>query len=139
MAPPHSFGVVVRRPLACLVALAAALSLSACGDQSTATTDAQRGSASTAPLAPTATPAWRVDPTGNVACSTGRLPDRGNQARLEVRLGTTTAVLSGQVHGDRWLPTLAGPTLTVTSAGSTVSVVLRAPRMGPGRPTAYVP
>jgi hypothetical protein len=129
----------VRRPLACLVALAAGLSLSACGNQVAATPDAQRTHASTAPLAPATTPAWRADPTGKVACSTGRLPARGGQARFEARLGTTTAALSGQVHGSRWLPTLAHPTLTVTTAGSTAAVALRAPRMGPGGPAAYVP
>ena len=115
------------RPLAAIIAaFAATSSLTACGTQTLSTTSGGAHPATSTP-------------TGRVACSTSRLPARGDVAHLEVRLGGTTAVLTGRVHGDRWMPSLARPALTLTSAAGSTTVVLRAPRLGPGGQTDYTP
>jgi len=111
----------VRAPVRLLTATLAVLTAAACGNEPT-----QR--AQTAGERTTTNAAWTVDATGQVSCSAGKLPRRPGPAVLTAELDGTTAVLSGRTDGDRYLPVLRSPRLTVRDAQQSSIVQLRPDR-----------
>ena len=112
----------MRAPVRLLTATLVALTAVACGSEPTTQRPQAAGERTTMSAA------WRVDATGQVSCSAGKLPRRPGPALLTARLGATTAVLSGRTNGDRYLPVLASPRLTVSDAHRSSALQLRADR-----------
>ena len=126
----------MRRPTSRLAAVVAAATLAssaaACGTQPATTSPS-----STDHSAPSQATRSVVDAKDRVACSTTKLPARNRDATIQVRLGDSTATLTGRVGGDRWLPRLRQPRLALTTAGDTVTAVLHSATYGPGKEAPY--